>query len=556
MRIKAKLFSIIGTLSLVVTAVAGIGLNSLDLSNGAADEMRAASTRALYGERLNRIVTTVVMESRGVYAATDTRDAKRYADPLVASLREMNALLQRWEPVVLPEQRPLFEKVKQGAAAFTTLRGETARLGTEVSPKAAADQGFNDANRANRRAYQESIDALTAVDTKAVEDLNTAMDATYGDRRAWLLGVSILGVLVALVAGGLVSHFQIAKPLGAVTAALRRLSAGDYNLPQMRARRDEIGEIWASMGVFAGAMEEAERLRQTQSASEREVSERRRAEMNELATGFERTVGSLAQTLAAAAHQMEATARSLTATADQTNRRSDQVAAAATLTSSNVQAVASATEELAASAGEIGAQVTQTSQVASRAVDTTRRTNERVQCLTDGAQRIGDVVKLISAIAEQTNLLALNATIEAARAGEAGRGFAVVAAEVKELANQTSKATDDIAAQVNQIQGATGEAAGAIRDIASTIDEVHRIAVGVAAAVEQQQAATQEIARNVAEAARGTQSVSETIGGVQEASIQSGAAADQVLSAAGELARQSAALTREVEAFVSRVRAA
>ena len=556
MRIRTKLFAIIGTLSLVVGAVAGIGVASLESYSAAADNERAASTRAIYGERLNRMVTAVVMDSRGIYAATDTRDAKRYADPILASLRDMNALLARWEPVILPEQRPMFDKVKQGAAAFITLRTETARLGVEVSPKAAADQGFNDANRANRRAYQESIDALTATDLKAVETLSAAMDAAHDDRLRLLVGVAVLGVVVSLLAGGLVSHFQVAKPLQAVTAAIGRLSTGDYRLPEMRLRRDEIGEIWTSMGVFAGVMSEAERLREAQSASEREGQERRRAEMNTLATGFERTVGALAQNLAAAAQQMEATARSMTNTADQTNRRSDQVASAANLTSSNVQAVASATEELAASASEIGVQVTQTSQVASRAVDTTRRTNERVQSLTDGAQRIGDVVKLISAIAEQTNLLALNATIEAARAGEAGRGFAVVAAEVKELANQTSKATDDIAAQVHQIQGATGDAVGAIRDIASTIDEVHRIAVGVAAAVEQQQAATQEIARNVAEAARGTQAVSDTIGGVQEASIQSGAAADQVLSSAGELARQSQALIREVEAFVSRVRAA
>jgi uncharacterized protein YukE len=184
--------------------------------------------------------------------------------------------------------------------------------------------------------------------------------------------------------------------------------------------------------------------------------------------------------------------------------------------------VAAAAEQLAASSNEIGSQVSQTSIAAARAVSNARKTNQLVETLADGAQKIGDVVSLINTIASQTNLLALNATIEAARAGEAGKGFAVVAAEVKELANQTSRATEDISAHVNQIQQSTKGAVEAIRYIGLTIEEVHQIATSVAAAVEEQQAATQEIARNVSEAARGTQEVSRSIVQVQGRQLMRG----------------------------------
>jgi methyl-accepting chemotaxis protein len=222
----------------------------------------------------------------------------------------------------------------------------------------------------------------------------------------------------------------------------------------------------------------------------------------------------------------------------------------------NVETVATAAEELSASFAEIGRQVTHSLEIAGRAVGEAEATSETVRSLDHAAQKIGDVVKLIQSIAAQTNLLALNATIESARAGEAGRGFAVVASEVKALAAQTAKATEDIGLQVATIQSVTKSTMEAIGGIGATVQSVNEVATIIAAAVEEQQAATSEIARNVQEASAGTAEVSANIAGVTQAAVNSGHSAAGVLSAASDLSGQSVALQREVEAFLSSIRAA
>jgi methyl-accepting chemotaxis protein len=386
-----------------------------------------------------------------------------------------------------------------------------------------------------------------------------------------LLLVALLAVLIAR---------GIAKSMQAMTSAMRELAGGrlDVVLPGL-GRRDEIGEIASAVEAFKlKAVEAAERearereKRERAAAEERrlageqdalrkkaaedQIAAERRAAMLELAAKFEAAVGGIVETVSSAATELEAAAGTLTHTAETTQSLSADVAAASGQASGNVQSVAAATEELDASVDEIGRQVRESSTIAGRAVKEAEQTDGRIGELSQAAGRIGDVVKLITAIAEQTNLLALNATIEAARAGEAGRGFAVVAHEVKALASQTAKATDEIGAQIAGMQAATQDSVSAIKGIGATIRKISTIAEAVAAAVEEQGSVTREITRNVHQAALGTSEVATSIGKVSEGAAATGLASTQMLSAARSLSQDSSRLKIEVDRFLATIRAA
>ncbi|MDE2581073.1 MAG: HAMP domain-containing protein, partial [Rhodospirillales bacterium] len=275
-----------------------------------------------------------------------------------------------------------------------------------------------------------------------------------------------------------------------------------------------------------------------------------------LVSRFEDTVGAIARNVGNRATTMRESARSMRATAEDAGGRTSAVAAASEEAATNVSAVAASAEQLSASVSEISRQVAESTRIAGQAVAEAEATDRSVAGLSDAAQRIGEVVRLIGDIAGRTNLLALNATIEAARAGEAGKGFAVVAAEVKTLATQTARATEEIAAQIGAMQGATGQAVEALRSIAGTIQRMNEIATGIAGAVEQQGAATQEIARAVQQAASGTTQVTGHLGHVADAVRQTGSEAGLVLSAADGLAAQSDRLTQEAETFLAAIQRA
>jgi methyl-accepting chemotaxis protein len=373
---------------------------------------------------------------------------------------------------------------------------------------------------------------------------NSAIVAAAG---AVLLIVPLLGLFI---------HRLVARPITHMTSAMKRVADGDTEVavPEQH-RRDEIGEMAKAVQVFKLNMMKTDKLVAEQVA-EHEIKDRRAAHLESLVQNFEAKATQLVAVLASAAAGLQATAESMSGIAGETSQRIEAVVAVADDASSRVQTVSSAGEALSSSVGEIGKQVHKSATVARQAVDEAMRTDGVVQALASGAQKIGEIVGLISSIAGQTNLLALNATIEAARAGDSGKGFAVVASEVKNLANQTARATEDIGAQINQMQIATKEAVQAIQGITRTIGEISEIATTIAAAVEEQGAATAEITRNVQQTAAGIRDVTTNIEGVNQSAGETGSAATQVLGAASELSRQAGQLSDEVQTFVAEIRAA
>ena len=359
--------------------------------------------------------------------------------------------------------------------------------------------------------------------------------------------------LVALIA--FLMSRSIARPIARMTSSMSGLAQGRFDIEVPGAeRRDEIGEMAAAVEVFRQNGLESERLKQDRELAEKRAAEEKRRAMTQMADRFESEVGGALKNLAAAAEKLQVAAQDMERTASHTEESSTSVASAAEQSSAGANSVSSATEEMTASAQEISKQVSNVAARAQKASGSAGSTNDKVNQLDVLASDIGEVVTAIREIAEQTNLLALNATIEAARAGEAGKGFAVVADEVKKLASETSKKTDEIDQQITGIQSATKDSVTAVQEIIRSISDIDDAAAQTAGAAEEQNAVLGEIARNVSEVADAAREVSSTIRNVHAGARKTGEASQLLKGSADDIARLSSGLEQAVAGFLARVR--
>jgi methyl-accepting chemotaxis protein len=557
LRVLAKIAIPVAIMMLVATGLVVLADRGLTtLASGAQEIIDIHAARRALAISIKADVNEATILEKNIIIESQPEKLARYEVTYKeAKQSAMIGLDKLIELADTPERLATNKALKQTVEELFATMDRSVALGLKNQAEAATKVSQSEVAPARQKA-KEALDQRVKSNGEALLQAKASAASLASSTSTTLVVAAAVGLLAAAGLLGSIVVFGVTRPLGAMTGAMGRLANGDLAVDVTGTeRKDEVGVLARSLQVFKDNAIEARRL-----AAEQEVENQakmRRAEvLDQLTKSFERNVSSLTHGLSSAATEMEATAQSMTAVANQTNNQSVNVASAAEQTSANVQTVAAATEELSISIREIASQVAQSSHVADRAVQGAQRTNATVQELAATADKIGNVVQLINTIAGQTNLLALNATIEAARAGEAGKGFAVVATEVKELASQTSKATEEIGAQIASVQQATQQTVSAIQEIARTITEMSQISTSIAAAMEEQGAATAEIARNVQEAARGTEQVTGNIADVRQGAGETGAAASQVLGAARELSRHSEDLSREVGSFLSGVKAA
>ncbi|MDX2074031.1 MAG: methyl-accepting chemotaxis protein [Alphaproteobacteria bacterium] len=386
-------------------------------------------------------------------------------------------------------------------------------------------------------------------------DKQEVMEAVDAARQKLLMVVG--GILLAVCVLSLLFARSITRAISGITIAMKKVADGELQteVPHL-ARKDEIGAMASALQVFKENAQAIEQLQKNEEMQKKAAEVQKKASLQALATDLEQKVKHVVDMVASAATEMDSTSKSVAQMADGSQHKLQDLTQQIDGTSRNVQTVAGAASQLSNAIHEISSQITRSSDLTHSAVADAQKADHSAASLTDASQKIGEVIEMINSIAAQINLLALNATIEAARAGEAGKGFAVVASEVKNLASQTTKATEQIGQFITAIQGATGDTVDIIKNIGGKIRDISSISSTIAAAVEEQGAATNDISANVQQAAQSTEEVSRNASDVTRTAQETGAAATQMTAASGELSKQAETLRREMDSFLANIRAA
>ncbi|NBB81843.1 MAG: HAMP domain-containing protein [Alphaproteobacteria bacterium] len=558
-RIATKILAVVSLLACVSLIIALIGYFGLTGVARDAERVAQSGIEMKLGARLSQGALAL---NRTEYRIAADPAAVEEAEIVIQETRaEFRRRLAAARELANPEQARMLTAIEGAYAVYLEGLEETSEI-------AAVNRAAIDLTAAQQEilsAVQDNGDAVETLRDLVAEYVAYTEDraeivadeaAAAAGRSAMTMGiVAALGILVGVGAGYGVSVAGVVAPLRRAVDTLRRLADGDIDVEIYgRERKDEIGEVAATMAVFQENARDRQRMLAEQEADAARKAER--AEQIQKTTAeFEQAVDEVLHTLTSAASELEATAQQMSATAEETSSKATSVSAATEQAANSVQTVASSSEELTASIREVSGQVAKTSDIAGKAESETGSAIRSIEELRGGAEKIGEVISIINDIAGQTNLLALNATIEAARAGEAGKGFAVVANEVKSLANQTARATEEIGQQIKTMQGSVERSVPVIQGVATIIRELNEISTAVAATAEEQAAATTEISRSVNEAAQGTEEVSRNVDGLRQASVETNAGATQVLSAARSVADRAETLKARVTGFLDEVKA-